>query len=68
MATPAANKHFLMQLLGADKCLGIVGIWNGWEYRIAFLGALNLQISEPEIWQKSLSLRNLRDFPANFGF
>ena len=32
-----------------------------------FFRALNFQISEPEIWQKSLFLRNLRDFPENFG-
>ena len=32
-----------------------------------FFGALNFQISEPEIWQKSVFLWNIRDFPANFG-
>ena len=45
----------------------LVGVWNGWGYGIAFFGALNCQISEPEIWQKSLFLRNFRDFAANFG-
>ena len=32
-----------------------------------FFRALNFQISEPEIWQKSLFLRNFQDFAANFG-
>ena len=41
-----------------------VGVWNGWRYGIAFLGALNFQILEPEIWQKSLFLRNFKDFPG----
>ena len=31
-----------------------------WGYGIAFFRALNFQISEPEIWRKSLWLRNLR--------
>ena len=33
-----------------------MGLWNGWGYGIAIFRALNLQISEPEIWQKSLFL------------
>ena len=45
----------------------LVGVWNGWGYGIAFFRALNFQISEPEFWRKSLSLRNFRDFPGNFG-
>ena len=28
----------------------LVGVWSGWGYGIAFFRALNLQISEPEIW------------------
>ena len=44
-----------------------MGVWNGWGYGIAFFRALNFQISEPEIRQNSLFLRNLRDFPANIG-
>ena len=32
----------------------LVGVWNGWGYGIAIFRALNFQISEPEIWQKSL--------------
>ena len=43
----------------------LVGVWNGWGYGIAIFRALNFQISEPEIWQKSLVLRNFRDFPGN---
>ena len=31
-----------------------LGVWNGWGYGIAFFRALNFQISEPEIWRKSL--------------
>ena len=34
-----------------------MGVWNGWGYGIAIFRALNFQISEPEIWQKSLFLR-----------
>ena len=34
---------------------------------LQFFRALNFQISEPEIWQKSLFLRNFRDFPGKFG-
>ena len=45
----------------------LVGVWNGWGYGIAFFRALNFQISEPEIWQKSPFLRNFRDFSGNFG-
>ena len=45
----------------------LVGVWNGWGYGIAIFRALNFQISEPEIWQKSLFLRNFRDFPGKFG-
>ena len=44
-----------------------MGVWNGWGYGIAFFRALNFQNSEPEIWRKSLFLRNFRDFPGNFG-
>ena len=44
-----------------------MGVWNGWGYGIAFFRALNFQISEPEILQDSLFLRNFGDFPANFG-
>ena len=43
-----------------------MGVWNGWGYGIAIFRALNFQISEPEIWQKSLFLRNFRDFPGKF--
>ena len=47
----------------------LVVVWNGWGYGIAIFRALNFHISEPEIWQKSLLLRNFRgnfrDFPAN---
>ena len=39
-----------------------MGVWNGWGYGIAIFRALNLQFSEPEIWQKSLFLRNFRAF------
>ena len=39
----------------------------GWGYGIVFFRARNFQNSEPEIWQKSLFLRNFRDFPGNFG-
>ena len=39
-----------------------LGVW-----KVALSRALNFQISEPEIWQKSLFLRNFRDFPENFG-
>ena len=45
----------------------LVGVWNGWGYGIAFFRALNFEISEPEIWQTSLFLRNFRHFPGNFG-
>ena len=45
----------------------LVGVWNGWGYGIAFFRALNFEISEPEIWRKSLFVRNFRDFPGNFG-
>ena len=38
-----------------------LGVWKS-----IFSGS-ELQISEPEIWQKSLLLQNLRHFPANFG-
>ena len=41
-----------------------LGVWNGWGYGIAIFRALNFQISEPEIWQKSLFLQNFRDFPG----
>ena len=44
-----------------------MGVWNGWGYGIAIFRALNFQISEPEIWQKSLFLQNFRDFPEKFG-
>ena len=46
-----------------------MGVWNGWGYGIAFFRALGFQISEPEIWQKllSLSLWNFREFPSKFG-
>ena len=40
----------------------LVGVWNGWGYGIAFSRALNFQISEPEIWQKSHFLRHFGDF------
>ena len=52
-----------MVILGGS----LVGVWNGWGYGIAIFRALNFQISEPEIWQKSLFLRNFRDFPGKFG-
>ena len=60
------------QLLRAEKTAiliggSLVGVWNSWGYGIAFFRALKFQISEPEIWQLSLFLRNFRDFPANFG-
>ena len=42
-------------------------VWNGWGCGIAIFRALNFQISEPEIWQKLLFLRNFRDFPGKFG-
>ena len=45
----------------------LAGVWNGWGYGIAFFRALNFQISEPEILQKSLFLWNFGDFPAKFG-
>ena len=45
----------------------LVGVWNGWGYGIALFRALNFHISEPEILQNSLFLRNFEDFPANFG-
>ena len=45
----------------------LVGVWNGWGYGIAIFRALNFQISEPEIWQTSLFLRNFSDFPEKFG-
>ena len=45
----------------------LVGVWNGWGYGLAIFRALNSQISEPEMWQKSLFLRNFRDFPGTFG-
>ena len=44
-----------------------MGVWNGWECGIALFWALKFEDSEPEIWEKSLFLRNYRDFPANFG-
>ena len=44
-----------------------MGVWNGWGYGIAFFRALTFQISEPEILQKSLFLRNFGDFPEKFG-
>ena len=61
--------------VGCARCLqngqfeggSLVGVWNGWGYGIAFFRALKFKISEPEIWQKPLCLRNFRDFPANFG-
>ena len=45
----------------------LVGVWNGWGYGIAFFRALNFQISEPEIWRKSLFLRKFQDFAGDFG-
>ena len=39
---------------GASVGGSLVWVWNGWGYGIAIFRALNLQISEPEIWQKSL--------------
>ena len=56
-------------LISSVRVLGgsLVGVWNGWGYGIAFFRALNFQISEPEIWRKSLFLRNFRHFPGNFG-
>ena len=42
-----------------------LGVWNGWGYGIAIFRALSFQISEPEIWQKSLFLRNFKDVPGN---
>ena len=47
-----------------EICLGgsLVGVWNGWGYGIAIFRALNFQISEPEISQKSLFLRNFHGF------
>ena len=42
-----------------------MGVRNGWGYGIAFLWDLNFQILKPEIWRKSLFLRNYRDFPGN---
>ena len=44
-----------------------MGVWTGWGYGIAIFRALNFQISEPEIWQKSLFLRNFSDVPGKFG-
>ena len=44
----------------------LVGVWNGWGYGIAIFRALNFQISEPEIWQKSLFLRNFSEYFSNF--
>ena len=44
-----------------------MGVWNGWGYGIAFFRALNFQISEPEIWRKSVFLRKFQDFAGNFG-
>ena len=44
-----------------------LGVWNGWGYGIAFFRALNFQISEPEIRQKSFFLQKFRDFPGKFG-
>ena len=41
-----------------------MGALNGWGYGIEFFRALNFQILEPEIWAKSLFLRNFRDSPA----
>ena len=43
-----------------------MGIWNGWGYGTVFFRALKFQVSELEIWQKSLFLQNFRDFPAKF--
>ena len=57
------NQHVNFTFIGGS----LVGVWNGWGYGIAFFRALNFQISEPEIWQKSLFLRNFWDFSANFG-
>ena len=56
------SKNHAPLLLGGS----LVGVWNGWGYGIAVFRALNFQISEPEIWQKSLFLQGFRDFPANF--
>ena len=39
-----------------------MGVCNGWGYGIAIFRALNFQISEPEIWQKSLFLREQKTF------
>ena len=50
-----------------------LGVWNGWGYGMAggmalhFFRALIFQISEPEIWRKSLFLQNFKDFPRNIG-
>ena len=39
-----------------------MGVWNGWGYGLACFQASNFQISEFEIWRKSLFLRNSRHF------
>ena len=44
-----------------------MGVWNGWGYGIVIFRALKFQISEPEIWQTLLFLRNSMDFPGKFG-
>ena len=60
-----------MSFKSADKCKCKLGLVNRREssggmewlgYGIAFFRALNLQISVPEIWRKSLFVWKFRDF------
>ena len=55
------QKLMKMSKLGGNR----VRVWNGWGYGIAIFRALKLQISEPEIWRKSLFLRNFQEISAS---
>ena len=54
---PPAPQNSGCDIGGGAKLGGsLVGVW-----------CWNIQISEPAIWQKSLFLRNFRDFPEKIG-
>ena len=55
---PYLDRHYRRESSGGMERLGV---WN------CIFRALNFEISEPEIWRKSLCLRNFRHFPGNFG-
>ena len=61
--TEGLPKNFVQKKFALIFWPHIVGVWNGWGYGIAIFRALNLQISEPEIWKKSPFRRSAK-FPG----